>query len=192
LNGQELVQGTDFTLSGSTVTMTAAPSTGDTLYAFYRYGTTSSAGNFADNETPSGTINGSNTAFTLANVPNPASSLALYLDGAIQEAGIDFTLSGAGITMTSAPLTGQVLRTFYRFVAATSYNFAGEETPSGTVNGSNTAFTLAHSPTPTASLELFKNSILQQVTTDYTLSGTVLTMVTAPVTGDELYAFYRY
>jgi hypothetical protein len=71
--------------------------------------------NFVDNEVPSGTINGSNTAFTLANTPI-AGSVKLYLNGVRQEAGAgnDYTISGATITMLDAPLAGDKLLADYR------------------------------------------------------------------------------
>jgi len=190
LNGQFQTSGTDYTLSGNAITMTVAPSTGDSLLAFYRYG--SSGGLFVDDETPSGTINGSNTVFTLANVPNPASSVEVFLDGMMQRAGVDYSLSSATVTFTSAPISGAILRAYYRFISATAYNFVGEEGPAGTVNSSNTVFTLAHSPSPVGSLKLFLNGILQKRTVDYTLSGSTITFTTAPTTGDTLYAFYRW
>lgn len=75
-----------------------------------------SAGTEANNETPSGTINGSNTVFTLAHTPSPAASLKLYLNGAFQTAGgEDYTLATATITFINAPLTGGVLRCFYTY-----------------------------------------------------------------------------
>lgn len=67
-----------------------------------------------DDETPSGAINGSNTVFTLANVPSPASSLKVYLNGARQRITEDYTLSGGTITFTIAPPTGSILLADYR------------------------------------------------------------------------------
>lgn len=71
--------------------------------------------NFVDKEIPSGSINGSNTAFTLANTPVIGSE-HLYLNGVLQEsgAGNDYTISGVNITMLVAPLTGEKLRVSYR------------------------------------------------------------------------------
>lgn len=71
--------------------------------------------NFVDKEVPSGSINGSNTAFILANTPVVGSE-HLYLNGVLQEsgAGNDYTISGANITMLTAPLTGEKLRVSYR------------------------------------------------------------------------------
>jgi len=71
--------------------------------------------NFVDKEIPTGSINGANTAFTLANSP-VAGSEHVYLNGILQEsgAGNDYTISGANITMLTAPLTGEKLRVSYR------------------------------------------------------------------------------
>lgn len=73
------------------------------------------ASNFVDKEIPSGSINGSNTAFTLANTPVSGSE-HVYLNGVLQEsgAGNDYTISGAAITMATAPLSGEKLRVSYR------------------------------------------------------------------------------
>lgn len=76
---------------------------------------------FADEETPGGTIDGSNTAFTLANAPNPAASLILvHASGAgggsvLQPGGVDFTLTGASIAMATAPAVGDTLLAWYRY-----------------------------------------------------------------------------
>lgn len=73
-------------------------------------------GTFSDNETPSGTINGSTTSFTLAHTPNPSADLQLYLNGQqIIAGGVDYSLSTATITMTNAPKTGDVLLAWYRY-----------------------------------------------------------------------------
>lgn len=73
------------------------------------------ASNFVDKEIPSGSINGSNTAFTLANTPVSGSE-HVYLNGVLQEsgAGNDYTISGTTITMATAPLSGEKLRVSYR------------------------------------------------------------------------------
>lgn len=71
--------------------------------------------NFVDKEVPAGSINGSNTAFTLANTPT-AGSEHLYLNGVLQESGSgnDYTISGSSITTAVAPLAGEKLVCSYR------------------------------------------------------------------------------
>ena len=78
-------------------------STGDTLQ-------------FSDNETPSGTQDGSNATFTLAYAPS-GSSLRLTLNNIPLISGTDFTVSGKTITLDlgSAPINTDILLASYRF-----------------------------------------------------------------------------
>ena len=91
---------------------------GTTPIAFTQIPTNSgglTAANFVDKEIPSGSINGANVTFTLANTPI-AGSEHIYLNGVLQESGSgnDYTITGATITYLSAPLTGEKLRASYR------------------------------------------------------------------------------
>lgn len=73
---------------------------------------------FGDAETPSGTVNGINATFTLANTPSPAGSLILTKNGQVMKSGgTDFTLATATITFATAaiPQTGDVLIAWYRY-----------------------------------------------------------------------------
>ena len=60
-----------------------------------------------------------------------------------------------------------------------------------TGNNTTTAWTLTHSP-ETASESVFVNDALQDPTTDYTLSGTTLTISPALPTGAKLRVLYSY
>lgn len=72
--------------------------------------------NFADSETLGGAINGSNVTFTLANTPNPALSLELFLNGQLlTSGGVDYTLVGSTITLNTAPPSGSTIRAWYRY-----------------------------------------------------------------------------
>lgn len=73
---------------------------------------------FVDGETPSGTLNGVNTSFTLSGTPNPESSLQLYRNGLLQKDGTDYTVTGSAISflLASVPQTGDVLVASYRSV----------------------------------------------------------------------------
>ena len=71
--------------------------------------------------------------------------------------------------------------------------FADAEVPTGSINSSNTTFTLAHTPSPAADLTCFLNGIEQRAAgADYTLATATLTYGTAPVTGSTLVCNYRY
>jgi hypothetical protein len=65
-------------------------------------------------ETPSGSVNGSNSTFTLAHTPVVGSE-QVYLNGILQEpgSGNDYTISGDTISYENAPLTGDRIRVTY-------------------------------------------------------------------------------
>ena len=75
---------------------------------FLKYGV------FVFNETPTGVVNGSNTAFTLAFAP-ASSSQQLFLNGQLLEpgAGNDYTIATTAVTMLFAPIAGDKLRVNY-------------------------------------------------------------------------------
>lgn len=79
-------------------------------------------------------------------------------------------------------------------IVPTSSTGAVLETPSGTVNGSNTVFTLTYAPISTSTLNLFLNGVLLIQGTDYTISSNSITMTgTIPVLGQSLRAsYFRY
>src|SRR5258706_2673180 len=72
---------------------------------------------FADGETPSGTIDGSNTTFLLNFAPSPASSLELYRNGLLMKTGVDYGLAGRIVTffLASTPQAGDLLQASYRY-----------------------------------------------------------------------------
>ena len=82
-----------------------------------QWSTPLSSTNFVYSETPSGTINGSNTTFTLANTP-VTGTVCLYANGIRQNAGgsNDYTISTNTITFNAGatPQTGDVLLADYQ------------------------------------------------------------------------------
>ena len=75
---------------------------------------TAVSGKFVTRETPSGSVNGTNTSFALANTP-VAGSESVFLNGILQEpgSGNDYTISGSTITYLTAPVTGDRIRVSY-------------------------------------------------------------------------------
>lgn len=73
--------------------------------------------NFVYNETPTGTVNGTNAAFTTANAVTPASSVRVYVNGVRMASGgsADYTFSTPTITFNAGaiPQTGDVLLVDY-------------------------------------------------------------------------------
>ena len=110
-------EGVTLTSSATSIDLVGAGITGTNVGAAVTATVGAGAGlNFANNETPTGSINDSNVTFTLANSPSPVLSLDIKLNGALQTAGgVDFTLSGATVTFVVAPPTGSILRASYRY-----------------------------------------------------------------------------
>lgn len=132
-------------------------------------------------------LTGSNADFVLANngsivlIYNATIARNMLLGGTgdVTAAGTQTltnkTISGASNTFSQLPIATQFIRD----------SFAG--------NSSTTIFTLSQTPAVSAQVEVFVDGILQIVTTDYSISGTSLTFVTAPETGQDIKAIYsRY
>lgn len=110
-------EGTANADSGWVMTNNGAITLGTTALTFAQFSSVGSAlgaSNIVTRETPSGSVNGSNTAFTLANTPTSGTE-EVYLNGILQEpgAGNDYTISGGTITYLTAPLTGDKIRVSY-------------------------------------------------------------------------------
>ena len=74
----------------------------------------------------------------------------------------------------------------------TNANFVDKEIPSGTINSANATFTLANTPT-IGSEHVYLNGVLQEsgAGNDYTITGAVITYLTAPLTGEKIRVTYR-
>jgi hypothetical protein len=69
--------------------------------------------NYIVRETPSGTVNGSTTTFTLANTPISGTEM-VYLNGLLMEpGGQDYSITTNSITFVGAPVTGDRIRVTY-------------------------------------------------------------------------------
>lgn len=75
---------------------------------------------FVDEEVPAGTVNGSNATFTTSASATPPTSLALYRNGIVQKAGLDYRVSGSTISFLagSVPQAGDTLLASYRVASA--------------------------------------------------------------------------
>ena len=102
------------------------------------------------------------------------------------------------LTVTATGSSGQVLTSNGSSSDPTFQAAAGlipyyQEVPAGTINGSNTTFTLAHTPTSATSVLLLENGLgqTQGAMADYTISSATITYNTAPPTGTLLLAQYH-
>lgn len=140
------------------------------------------------NEVPAGLINGVNTAFTLAKVPN-LNTQQLYMNGVRLTPTVDYIIASNNITINNPPLTGYSLLVDYsigEIITNEYYN----EIPSGAINGINTIFTFVHSVSGT-DISLFLNGVRQRNGIDFTISGNEITFIIAPATGYSILADYK-
>lgn len=73
-----------------------------------------------------------------------------------------------------------------------SVSFMNGITPTGTQDGNNTVFTLPVTPDPASSLQLFYNGQYMTEGSDFTLSGSTITMNFAPAVGVSFIAYFQY
>ncbi len=95
------------------------------------------------------------------------------------------THSGSPAKLLAVDSSGFVIETS----VATS-GFIDNETPSGTMDSVNATFTLANSPIA-GSVHLYLRGLRLKPGAGYTISGTTITMLIIPDSGDELIADYR-
>ena len=110
-----------YTVSGYTLNFTEAPSSGtNNIYVIYRASATSNyafvpdgsitfaklANNIRQFTVDTFTANGTGTTVTLTETPASANSLIVSVDGVIQSAPTNYTLSGNTITFTGTPDSG--------------------------------------------------------------------------------------
>ena len=160
--------------------------------------TSSYAPIYVEDETPVGSLNGSNTSFTIANTPN-VGSFQLFLNGLRQRTSM-FSQSGTLLTISTPPHALDDVSCFYTYGSTSSSPSSSpsstqvyEETPSGTINGSNTSFTLLHIPI-SGTIELYLNGVLQRLGAgyDYQSTSASLTFTIAPISGDTILVNYKY
>lgn len=147
-------------------------------------------------ETPTGIIDGVNVQYALSGIPQPVNSLMLFVNGILQEVGIenDYTLSGNIVTLVKPLVFGSKITAAYSCPSSMGVVWCHLETPSGDIDDSNVTFTLSNAPYPSHVLMLFVNGVLQVqgAHADYVLSGNVITLTTPPLAKSKVVATYAY
>jgi hypothetical protein len=157
----------------------ASGNLGDCVHVDGTSGTCGGSGgltpSFSDGEIPSGSINGSNTAFALAFAPSPAASLQLYLNGLRMESGQDYSLSGTTVTffVGSTPQTGDLVQASYRYANPSSplSTLASPEVVCSTTGGTTSATSLTSLGTCTMPAGLLGTGDRIEVQYQYSHSG---------------------
>ena len=136
------------------------------------------------------TPNSSTTTFVLDYAVGSAASVMVFYGGVYQIPGVAYSISGGGssITFSEAPTTGTTLTLVYLGHQLTIARTAGQETStqSFTGDGSTTNFTLTDPPVINSGIIVFIDGIQQQLTTNFTVSGTTLAFTSAPDTSADI------
>lgn len=137
------------------------------------------------------TGNNSTTAYTLSETPPNANSLLVFVDGILQKVTTNFTLSGNTLTFTGAPDTGAEIEIKHLAVRSIIRRAPDFQLDTFTGDGSDTTFTLTNSGVPTNSAFVFVNGSAMKPTTDYAISGNVLTFTSAPANSAVILVRYQ-
>lgn len=136
---------------------------------------------------------GSTTGFTLSETPPNVNTLLVMVDGIVQKATTNYTLSGTTLTFTSAPDSAAEIEVKHLGVRGIVRRGPDWLVDNYTGDGSTTTFTLTTAGVSTNSAWVYYNGVMMKPTTDYTVntSSGVLTFTFAPVSGAEIMVRYQ-
>lgn len=194
-----LADGSSYLVAGSGIAITTGSSGQITISSTIDTGSLGRGGSggliteLVLNEAPLGVINGSNSAFTIANTPSDPNTVMLWLNGQLLTPIADFAVSGKNITfLCDPPRTDDILLAMYTKVV-TVKQFAMNENVSFPIVSGITKIRVASVPNPTSSLMLFRNGQLLTQGFDYTLSGRDVEALGWAIDDTETYmATYSY
>ena len=208
--------GTNFTISGSTLAFTSAPSNTGRIEVL---GTTPIASTVTPGD---GTVtaaklaassytrdtftgNGSTATYNLTGDPGSENGSLVFIGGVIQDPGTHYSMNLTGatktITLTSNLANGVELLVIYGPVNTTGVPSDGSitfqklagsnfQTDTYTGNGSTTSYTLTQSVLTASHLFVTVAGVLQTPTSSYSASGTTLTFTAAPANGAAIVVRY--
>ena len=137
------------------------------------------------------TANGSTDAFTLSETPPNANSVLVFADGILQKATTNYSVSGNVVTFTSNPASGTEIEVKHMGIRGVMRRGPDYQLDLFTGDGSDTTFTLSNSGVPTNNAFVFYNGVCLKPTTDYSISGNVLTTTFAPQNASEIMVRYQ-
>ena len=136
------------------------------------------------------TGNGSTAAYTLSETPTNTNSLMVFVDGILQKASTNYSLSGATLTFTANVINNAEIEVKHLGSVEFKEESTGYILDTFTGNGSSTAFTLSNAVAVNDAF-VFYNGICMQPTTDYGISGTTLTFTFTPLNSSNIMVRYQ-
>jgi len=137
------------------------------------------------------TANGSTAAFTLSETPPNANSVLVFVDGILQKASTNYSISGTTLTFTSNPDNNSEIEAKHMGIRGGIRRGPDYVYDSFTGDGSDTTFTLSNNGATTNSAFVFYNGVALKPSTDYAISGTTLTTTFAPQNASEIMVRYQ-
>lgn len=167
-----------YTLIGSDISFTTAPTFGSSIEAIYEIG-------YSIRETLIGDYNGSNTVFRTSKAPIQSTLEIVKNDMQDLVLGTDYTIVNNIITLLEAPVETDILYVLYQ----AEMQFIINQIPVGNINGINTIFILNSIPIYNSE-QISVNGLLKYRGVDYTILDNIITFTTAPTVGDILLATF--
>ena len=161
----------NFSLSGSTLTISPAPPSGVELEVIHIKAITGqiTLDKFdGDNST---------TAFTMSKSIDNENNLQVYINGVYQSKDT-YSTSGPTLTLTTAPATGAKIEVVH--IKAVDVTSLSSDVFTG--NGTKAAYDLTATPSTAAKTLVFIQGVYQEKST-YSISGNTITFTTAPPDG---------
>ena len=181
----------------------AAPAANETIYVSHRgIGTFTHkppAGSVGANElasdlktftTDTFTGNGSTAAYTLSEEPANSNGIMVFVDGILQKASTNYSLSGTTLTFTANVANLAEIEVKHLGIKSVQRRSTGYILDTFTGNGSLTSFTLSNATTANDAF-VFYNGIMMQPTTDYGISGATLTFTFTPLNSSNIMVRYQ-
>lgn len=133
----------------------------------------------------------STSAFTLSETPTATNSVMVFVDGILQKAITNYTISGNVLTFTSAPSVDAEVEAKHFGVRGVIRRSTDWQYDAFTGDGSTSAFSLSNSGITAYNAFIFYNGIALKPLSDYSISGNTLTFTFAPVNSSEIMARYQ-
>ncbi len=187
------------------LTFTGTPETGDSIYVIHRgisgiltkpptnsVGVNELDANLRSFTTDTfTTTNNSTTQFTLSEAPAAANSVMVFIDGILQKLTTNYTITGTTLDFGNgnAPATGSEIEVKHLGLRTTARRSVTMQLDTHTFNGSVNNFTLSND-VDTNDAFVFYNGVCMTPTTDYAISGKVITFTFTPVANSQVMVRY--
>ena len=181
----------------------AAPAASETIYVSHRgigtftqkvpagsIGATELASDLKTFTTDTFTGNGSTAAYTLSEEPANSNGIMVFVDGILQKASTNYSLSGTTLTFTANVANNAEIEVKHLGIKSVQRRSTGYILDTFTGNGSNTSFTLSNATTANDAF-VFYNGVCMQPTTDYGISGVTLTFTFTPLNSSNIMVRYQ-